>query len=143
MAAGWKGESSGSVAMDLMNTPLFAGLANRLHFLSARTNVLAENIANADTPGYVARDVSAPDFSKLAHAETLKTTNARHIQTASSQSAPRPHPAPDGEASLNGNEVSVETQMMKLSETRMNYQLAATVYRKGLDLIRLAARGSK
>jgi len=87
--------------MNLLKSSLLSGLAQRLDFLSARSGVIAENIANADTPDYT---------------------------------------APDGEAALNGNRVSLETQMMKLSETRMDYQLATTVYRKSLDLVRLAVR---
>ena len=130
--------------MDLMKTSLFASLAGRLQFLSARTSVVAENIANADTPGFVARDLSAPDFGRLARAQAMRVSDPRHI---ASQAAPpagaRPHLAPDGEASLNGNKVSIETQMMKLSETRMDYQLASSVYRKGIELIRLAARGGR
>lgn len=130
--------------MDLMKTSLFAGLAGRLQFLAARTNVVAENIANADTPGYVARDLEAPDFSGRVNAHALKVSNPRHIAApAGATAAGRPHLAPDGEASLNGNKVSVETQMMKLSETRMDYQLASSVYRKGVELIRLAARGGR
>ena len=49
--------------------------------------------------------------------------------------------APDGEASLTGNQVSLETQAMKLSETRQEYALATSLYRKSLAMLRLAARG--
>ncbi len=130
--------------MDLMKTSLFAGLAGRLQFLAARTNVVAENIANADTPGFVARDLASPEFGKRVSAHALKVSDPRHIAAPSAVTgAARPHLAPDGEASLNGNKVSVETQMMKLSETRMDYQLASSVYRKGIEMIRLAARGGR
>lgn len=126
--------------MDLSKSSLFSGLAGRLQFLAARTNTLAENVANADTPGYVARDVAAPDFGKRVAA--MRVSDKRHLQASVAATA-KTHLAPDGEASLNGNEVSIETQMMKLSETRMDYQLASTVYRKGIELIRLAARGGR
>lgn len=130
--------------MDLMKTSLFANLAGRLQFLAARTNVVAENIANADTPGYVARDLDAPNFTSRVNAHALSTSDPRHIATPlNGKDATRPHLAPDGEAALNGNKVSVETQMMKLSETRMDYHLASSVYRKGIELIRLAARGGR
>lgn len=130
--------------MDPTKPSLFASLASRLQFLSARTNVIAENIANADTPGYVARDLSASDFSKRVSVHALQVSDPRHIAAAPAGSrGARSHPAPDGEASLNGNKVSIETQMMKLSETRMDYQLASSVYRKSVDLIRLAARGGR
>ncbi len=130
--------------MNLVKTSLFASLAGRLQFLAARTNVVAENIANADTPGYVARDLKVPEFSSRISAHALKISDPRHIAApAGARAATRSHLSPDGEASLNGNKVSVETQMMKLSETRLDYQLASSVYRKSVELIRLAARGGR
>lgn len=129
--------------MDLSKSSLFAGLAGRLQFLAARTATIAENIANADTPGYVARDLKAPEFGRLARAEAMRVSDPRHMAGPGGVTKTRTVLAPDGEASLNGNEVSVETQMMKLSETRMDYQLASGVYRKAVDLIRLAARGGR
>lgn len=130
--------------MNPMKTSLFAGLAGRLQFLAARTNLIAENIANADTPGYSAHDLRPVDFKRLADAAALKTSDPRHISSARpATGAYKAVSSPDGEASLNGNDVSVETQMMKLSETRMDYQLASSVYRKGVELIRLAARGGR
>lgn len=130
-----------------MNTSLLSGLKDRLNFLSARTTVIAENIANADTPDYQARDLAAPNFKKLAKAETaaqsLRVSDPRHIQSSGvSSTSVKSHAAPDGEASLNGNKVSLETQMMKLSNTRMEYQMASSVYRKALGMVRLAVRGS-
>lgn len=130
--------------MDITRIPLLSGLAARLHFLAARTNVIAENVANADTPDYVARDVKAADFSKMAHKAALKVSDPRHMQISSAGSRKfRTVEAPDGEASLTGNQVSIETQMMKLSETRMDYALVSSLYRKGVDMLRLAVRGGK
>lgn len=130
--------------MDLTKTSLLANLAGRLQFLAARTSVLAENVANADTPGYVARDIEPSDFSARVSSNALKVSDPRHIASPqAAKSATHAHLSPDGEASLNGNKVSIETQMMKLSETRMDYQLASSVYRKSVDLIRLATRGGK
>ncbi|NWG92075.1 MAG: flagellar biosynthesis protein FlgB [Parvularculaceae bacterium] len=126
--------------MDFPKSSLFTGLASRLQYLAARTSILAENVANADTPGYVARDLKAPEFGKRL--AVMRASDPRHLQ-AGTAPAHKPHAAPDGEASLSGNKVSIETQMMKLSEARMDYQLASTVYRKGIDLIRMAARGGR
>jgi len=141
--------------MDLSKIPLLSGLAARLDFLSARTAVIAENIANADTPDYTAKDLKQPDFRALAQsaagqsaagqsAAALRVSDARHISTPGGAAGGgyQKVAAPDGEASLTGNQVSVETQAMKLSETRMAYGLASSVYRKGLSMLRLAARGN-
>lgn len=127
--------------MDPTKTSLFASLAGRLQFLSARTSVIAENIANADTPNYRAKDLKAPDFS--ASVAKMRASDPRHLQAGGAAMTAQSVAAPDAEASLSGNRVSLETQMMKLSETRMDYQLASSVYRKGLDMIRLAVRGAR
>ncbi|MEQ8935250.1 MAG: flagellar basal body protein [Amphiplicatus sp.] len=129
--------------MDLSNSPLLAGLARRLEHLAARSGVIAENIANADTPNYAARDLAPQKFaSHLAPA--MRVSDPRHIAAASTASvSSRAEAAPDPDVSLNGNRVSIETQMMKLSQTRQDYQLASSVYRKAIDMIRLAARGSR
>ena len=127
--------------MNLLKSSLLSGLAQRLDFLSARSGVIAENIANADTPDYAARDVKAPEFKKMASQAAMQVSDPRHIASPKSVRSAHVIKAPDGEAALNGNRVSLETQMMKLSETRTDYQLATTVYRKSLDLVRLAVRG--
>ncbi|MEL7490124.1 MAG: flagellar basal body rod protein FlgB [Pseudomonadota bacterium] len=126
--------------MNLLKSSLLSGLADRLNFLASRSGVIAENIANADTPNYIARDVQKPEFKKLA-TQAMRVSDARHIASPRKTGAARVISAPDGDAALNGNQVSLESQMMKLSETRMNYQLASTVYRKGLDMMRIAVRG--
>lgn len=132
--------------MDLTKIPLLSGLAARLDFLAARTSVIAENIANADTPNYAANDLK-PDFRTLAQSaaqpHAMRVSDPKHIAAAPG-AANRTHmveSTPDGEASLTGNQVSLETQAMKLSETRQEYALAASLYRKGLAMLRLAARG--
>ena len=130
--------------MDLSKIPLLTGLAARLDFLAARTSVIAQNIANADTPDYVSQDITAPDFKAMANAASeMRVNDPRHIGAASGARTGGydRHRAPDGEASLTGNQVSIENQAMKLSQTRQEYALAASIYRKGLSMLRIAARG--
>lgn len=133
--------------MTFQDLPLLSGLASRMQYLSARTSVIAENIANADTPNYVARDVAAPDFKtqtrQYASASTMRASDPRHITTSPMSDKNPPRPSPDRAASLSGNAVSVEQETMKLSQTRMEYGMASSVYRKSLDLIRLAISTSR
>lgn len=128
--------------MDVTNSGLLAGLADRLKFLTQRAGVIAENIANADTPDYVARDVKAPAFRRRVADAAMHVSDPRHMTAAPRARGARVFAAPDPEAALNGNRVSLEAQTVNLAKTRMDYQLAATVYRKGLDMVRLAARGA-
>lgn len=124
------------------SAPLLAGLARRLDYLAARTGVIAENIANADTPDYAARDIKPASFAGRV-AAAMRVSHARHMSAGAATQRPQAEPAPDPDVALNGNRVSIETQMMKLSQTRADYQLASSVYRKAVEMIRFAARGGR
>lgn len=128
--------------MDFSKIPLLSGLQARLDFLSARTTVIAQNIANADTPNYAAKDIDAVRFGAMAANAALRVSDPRHVTPSTSgKFSYRVVSAPDPDTSLNGNAVSAETQAMKLSQTRQDYALATSIYRKGLAMLRLAARG--
>jgi flagellar basal-body rod protein FlgB len=47
---------------------------------------------------------------------------------------------PDSETTLDGNAVVVEEQMMKIAETRMDFETMVGLYQKSLGLLRLASR---
>src|SRR5258708_39520952 len=71
--------------MDLNGIPLFSLISGRMSWLSARQSVLAENVANGDTPNYVARDIKQLDFQNILAGQgmgdtQLTTTNARHFE---------------------------------------------------------------
>ncbi|MGF1544321.1 MAG: flagellar basal body rod protein FlgB [Parvularculaceae bacterium] len=126
--------------MDSQNASLLASLADRMRFLSARTATIAHNLANADTPNFTPSDVS-PGRPRVGVA--LRTSDPRHLTTPREAERFDRRPAPDGDASLTGNRVSLETQMLKLSSTRMQHGLAARVYEKTVDLLRLAANDGR
>ena len=128
--------------MDLHNIPLFAALQKRMTWLSERETVLASNVANADTPGFLAKDLKQPDFGALvkgaSHGELrLATTQPSHIAVDAGGDLV-PTPVTDGEAKLTGNTVSLEDQMMKVSETASDYALTTNLYRAHLGLIKTA-----
>lgn len=130
--------------MDLTKLPLFESMRSRMGYLSARQSVLAENVANADTPGFKAQDLEAPDFAAMAAGETtpasLTTTNAKHFAGLDGGSAGfRVRDMPDAESSPNGNSVVLEDQMMKVASTQMDYSTVTQLYRKAMGLLRLAA----
>jgi flagellar basal-body rod protein FlgB len=129
--------------MDLSQVPLFAALSQRMAWLTQRQTVLAQNVANADTPGYVAQDLPEPDFQKLvaqsASTVALTTTDPAHIAVQPSlDDLAQPQPSSDG-----GHRVNVEDQMMKVSQTANDYALIATVYRANLSIVKtVLGRGS-
>ncbi len=132
--------------MNLPDLPLFSMLRDRMSWLNQRQTVLSENVANADTPGYVARDLKPLDFSdqlqsvNQTRASGLTLTNPRHI-AASTRTGGGQYDAtdtPDVEANPNGNAVSLEQEMIKVSDTQMQFQAAANLYGKAMSLMRTA-----
>ncbi|MGD8429214.1 MAG: flagellar basal body rod protein FlgB [Ectothiorhodospiraceae bacterium] len=106
----------------------FAVPAAALKVQSERTQVLSENIANADTPNYKARDI---DFRQaLRHAGEqqragMLTTNARHIRPAG-QGVGNPavqYRVPMS-PSLDGNTVEMEQEQARFAQSTVNYQAA-------------------
>lgn len=109
---------------------------------SDRQNVIARNIAHADTPGYAARDI--PDFAdawKPTGSSTVALKATRPGHDAAVERVARLDVTArvvDGDASPNGNTVSIETEMVKSSLVRQQHDLALAAYRGGLDLLRSA-----
>jgi flagellar basal-body rod protein FlgB len=129
--------------MDLPDVPLFAMLRQRMSWLHQRQDVLSENVANADTPNYVARDLKPLDFEhalgSAATSPSLVTTNVRHIALTPSHSGKfEDHETPDQESSPNGNSVALEAEMVKVSDTQAQFQAAANIYAKAMTMMKEA-----
>jgi flagellar basal-body rod protein FlgB len=130
--------------MDLQDVPLMSMLRQRMSWLNQRQDLLSQNVANADTPRYVARDLKPLDFDQMlgtpAGAGTaMMTTNARHISLSQSHGGKfEDHETPDQEFNPNGNAVSLEVEMIKVSETQAQYQAAANIYAKAMTMMKTA-----
>ena len=132
--------------MDINSIPLFAAITRRMAWLTDRQTVLAENVANVNTPGYLEKDLKEPDFRGLLAGAgdssilRLAATQPGHITTK-----------PDGEIigtidtttdrTLNGNGVSIEAQMMKVSENASDYALTTTLYKDHISMIKMVLGG--
>jgi flagellar basal-body rod protein FlgB len=139
--------------MNLDDIPLFSMLKGRLGYLNQRQQVVAQNIANADTPDYSPRDLKGFTFKSHLSGQTAAVgassigsiggSTPHLLKTASSggqASAFKPVTAPDSETTLDGNQVVLEEQMMKMTDARMNYDAAISFYQKSLTLLRMASR---
>jgi len=129
--------------MNLPDVPLLSMLRERMNWLHQRQDVLSQNVANADTPGYVARDLKPLDFEQAlgetANGASLMTTNARHINLTPSHSAKfDDQETPDQESTPNGNSVALEAEMVKVSDTQAQFQAAANLYAKAMSLMKTA-----
>ncbi len=133
--------------MDFSSISLFNIMKTKLDYLSQRQAVLAQNIANADTPGYKAKDVAAPDFKKLVHANTtpatklrLAATQGNHIQqsSASGGSFRIIKRANTSELNPNGNNVTIEDEVAKAAQNQQEYQKALNLYSKSISMFKMA-----
>jgi flagellar basal-body rod protein FlgB len=134
--------------MDPGQLKLFHVMKERMDWLAQRQKVLAQNIANADTGDFEARDLAPQDFRKLVQKEatatrlTLAETSASHLKgqnTANQFRYANRHE--QYETTPTGNAVTLEEQMLKMSETREQYKLTTQLYKKYATMFKLAAKG--
>ena len=142
--------------MALEDIPLLSMLKSRLGYLSQQQRSVALNVANSDTPGYVPHDLKTFGFrvpSQLPGAQAVAVggalplapvqTNAVHMTGTATQSSSQSwqtQNAPDSETRLDGNQVVLEEEMMKMGKARADYDAALNFYQKSLSLIQLALR---
>jgi flagellar basal-body rod protein FlgB len=128
--------------MPISDIPILSMLRERMQWHQARQQVLAENVANADTPNYLARDLVAPDFSReLAGASLrLARTESGHM-TAQGDGSGSEYQNDAGaryEIRPRGNSVTHEDEMMKVASNQMDYEAVTSLYTHSLSLIKLA-----
>lgn len=143
--------------MDLGQLPLFSMLARRMTWLGKRQEVLGQNVANVDTPGYRPQDLKDDRFRRLlrdaARSVPVVRTHEGHMANGFGIAMPassgdgshgfdpdlQPVTMPNEETvDASGNQVSLEDQLVKVSETAAQYQMVTALYRKHLNLIRIA-----
>lgn len=129
---------------------LFKLMDAKLAYATQRQGVLANNIANANTPGYKSFDVKAPDFKALMQEDApinkagdLELTNAKHIplQSMDGVSAKADIDKTAYEVSPDGNSVDVEEQMMKASRNNTEASIVTSLYAKQLAFLKMAVGG--
>lgn len=116
----------------------------QLGYLAQRQTLLAQNIANIDTPTYRAQDLKKPDFDKLvrdANRNTLglASTSTNHASGAGKTAGYRAEKDRDAfQRKPLGNTVSLEEQMGNVSDVSTQYQLTSTLLKKFNQLYRMA-----
>jgi flagellar basal-body rod protein FlgB len=137
------GNSRGA-AVDLMNLPIFSALGEKMRWHQTRQSLLAENVANAETPGYGGRDLKVFDLEAQASGfsragVSAAVTQPRHILVhAGGSSAFGAQRMNSFEITPSGNGVTLEDEMMKVTTNLMDYQTATTLYQKSVRILRTA-----
>lgn len=127
--------------MAISDIPILSMLRTRMQWHQERQRILAENVANSDTPNFRPNDLAPPRFDRPASSvasPALERTDVAHIGGAlggegafqSGRQQFRIRPA--------GNAVSLEDEMLKVASNQMDYQAATALYSRGLGLIKTA-----
>ena len=131
--------------MNIADVPLLGMLRERMSWLNARQQTLSQNVANADSPGFLARDLKPLAFEDILQrmqgneSAGLTTTDPHHIAISRTQTSDYAgQDSPDTEANVTGNTVSLESEMIKVSDTQAQYQAATNLYAKALSMMRTA-----
>lgn len=130
--------------MEFNKLPLLTLMAKRMMWLGQRQKVLAENVANANTGGYKARDLEPMKFKDMVRGASgggklqMATTNASHIVPKGPKAQAAKEVVIDAAAKLSGNTVDLEKEVMKVGQTSMDYQFITHLYRKQVAMIKLA-----
>lgn len=137
---------SSNAALAQQKIDLMDGLKSRMHYLSERQSVVAQNIANADTPGYKAQDIAPLQLPAGTRTKIrMQRTSAFHLQGSGGGSRFRVIPQESAyETSPDGNNVVVEEQMLKMSENDIDYRATTGMMRKvrGMMMTALGKNGA-
>jgi len=103
-----------------------------------RQAIVAQNMANADTPGFKARDI-APFGEIMSVRDTgsgMRASRAHHLNGATGGGLMWETTTPNAATDPNGNSVSVEKEMLKGVEIKRQHDMALAVYKSSLNILR-------
>ena len=129
--------------MDLNKIPVLKMITTQMDWLNQRQKVLSQNIANADTPDYVAHDLAPLDFADLAREQggklKMSVSSPSHIPDPNvGRGEYRDKKDKKFTSEPSGNGVVLEEQAMLVSSTQVDYELMTRLYRKHVGMLRTA-----
>ena len=135
--------------MTTQSIALFKAIGAKMEYLSQRQNIISQNIANADTPGYQPKDLKPVDFGQTVKnitgdtggqkAISMTTTDPMHLPTLGKTADPKSEKETKlYEVAPAGNGVVLEEQMVNSGKTQMDYGLMTSLYQKNARLIQIA-----
>ena len=130
--------------MGLMDMPVFSALTDKMRWHQTRQGLLAENVANAETPGFRGRDLKQFNFAEMSGgfsvaSVTTSATQPMHFAVGGQgDSAFDAQKMANFEITPEGNGVSLEDEMMKVTTNMMDYQAATGLYQKSIKILRTA-----
>lgn len=131
--------------MEPFGISLFGLASDRMSYLAMRHQLVAENVANANTPGYASRDLKPFDQELSAAEVRLAQTRKGHLELASTASGNLKVDAKTKtwEIVPSGNSVSLEQEMLKASEVVTSHALVSNVYKSSFNMLSTALAGPR
>ena len=131
--------------MAITDVPILSMLRTKMSWAQERQKVLAQNVANSDTPNYRGRDLVAPKFkdsvavaARPVDQVVLAATEPGHIGGSMGGNSSYGTTKGGYEVRPTGNSVSLEDEMMKVASNQMEYQAATALYTRSLGLLKVA-----
>ena len=128
--------------MAISDLPIFSMLRTRMNWHQERQRLLAENVANADTPNYRPRDLAPLDFAREVQQASgqlqLALTSPAHLSSPTATGAFATQRQGKFDVRPAGNAVNLEDEMMKVAANQMDHQAAISLYSRSMGLIRTA-----
>lgn len=140
--------------MTTQNLSLFKALGAKMDFLNQRQRVIAQNVANSDTPGYRPKDLVPVDFGSVLKDVTDRNSGVSPVRLAATDPGHMGRGADVDEARSKeqrepyevapaGNAVIMEEQLINAGQTVGDYNLMTNLYQKHVGMLRTAIGGSQ
>ncbi|MBU6462276.1 MAG: flagellar basal body rod protein FlgB [Bradyrhizobium sp.] len=132
--------------MSIGDLPVLSALRTRMRWHQERQRVLAENVANSDTPNFKPRDLVEPKFDATGASAPggvmgtlpMMRTNASHISASGAPETFDQNRKVGFETRPAGNAVNLEEEMLKVSSNQMDYAAVTSLYSHSLHLLKTA-----
>jgi flagellar basal-body rod protein FlgB len=128
--------------MAISDLPIFSMLRTRMNWHQERQRLLAENVANADTPGYRPRDLAPLDFGRQVEQASgqlqLALTSPAHLTGGGAGTGFAVDRSGKHDVRPAGNAVNLEDEMMKVAANQMDHQAAISLYSRSMGLLKTA-----
>lgn len=117
---------------------LFQTVSNKMEYIGVRQSLIAQNVANADTPGFEAKDLKPfSEALKTVRPAGMLATHGRHMVAEMGNSEFREDTHHEGwEVAPSGNQVTLEEEMIDAADNQREYELAAQLMKKHVTMLK-------
>ncbi|MGH1455665.1 MAG: flagellar basal body rod protein FlgB [Alphaproteobacteria bacterium] len=132
--------------MTTQNIGLLNAIGAKMDYLNQRQTIIAQNVANSDTPNYRPKDLKEYDFASLVNTGNdgvkdvkVAITDAQHLPDANGTFDPKSQKQRDMyEVAPAGNSVIIEEQLINAGRNTMDYNLMLNIYQKQIGMFKTA-----